>query len=303
MTRAKLANIVKLIGTIATAVMAIWLGPTALGTLDQKIAQTLIVGCALALNAAQWSQVQNVFLSIATVGGLLLTFLAMKIPHGGAMGAIVPVALAVWTDLAKALGKPQVSVTQDFVEFDPDRIFKQAVVESQGPRDPQKGAVTSGVMFILGMALTLLGVVAVLLFAPPAKAETSPQFGGCFDSGKVCLGPSATISVGQFNLSTSKFQGGVIPGVGYGLTYAPDQWYATGLSLYASFLVGQGTANTLTPSLMFSFANYVRIGAGLAMAEQASGPVSQQWLLQFGLGSDFGGSPAYVKAATARANQ
>jgi hypothetical protein len=55
---------------------------------------------------------------------------------------------------------------------------------------------------------------------------------------------------------------------------------------------------------MLSFANYVRLGAGVAITEQPSGPTAKQWLLLFGLGSDFGGSPNYVKQqAAARAAQ
>lgn len=171
-------------------------------------------------------------------------------------------------------------------------------------RDLEKGSASTAILDLF-VIIALAAGVGLLLFWPMiVRAETSPQFGGCVDQGRVCFGPSATISVGQFNLSTSKFSGGVIPGVGYGATFAPDQWYATGLSLYASFLVGQGSANALTPSLMLSFANYVRLGAGVAITEQPSGPTAKQWLLLFGLGSDFGGSPNYVKQqAAARAAQ
>jgi hypothetical protein len=135
-----------------------------------------------------------------------------------------------------------------------------------------------------------------------ADAQVSTQFGGCFAGGDVCLGPSASITVGEFNLSTSKFAGGVIPGVGYGATYRSSEWYAAGAALYLSFVVGQGQPNQAVPALMFSFANYVRLGVGVSVVEQASGPAQTQWKLFFGLGSDFGGSPKYVKSQLAPAS-
>jgi hypothetical protein len=155
-------------------------------------------------------------------------------------------------------------------------------------------------MGLLRDALILMSLVALLsvafLYACTAKADTGPQFGGC-PTPTLCLGPSATVTVGQFDFATSKFSGGLMPGIGYGATYAPGSWYATGLDLYLSFQVGQGQPNQATPSLMLSFANYLRTGVGVAIVEQETGPVKTAWRLLFGLGSDFGGSPAYVQAA------
>ena len=140
-------------------------------------------------------------------------------------------------------------------------------------------------------AAAALVLVGSLLLA--GQAQASPEFGGCIRNGAVCFGPSATVTVGQFNFSTSKFSGGIVPGVGYGATYAPTEWYATGLAGYLAFTVGRGEPNQAIPSLMLSFANYLRLGAGVSVTE-TSGPVETQWRLLFGLGSDFGGSPKYV---------
>lgn len=137
-----------------------------------------------------------------------------------------------------------------------------------------------------------------LLIAGQARAA-SPEFGGCIRDGAICFGPSATVTVGQFNFATSKFSGGIVPGVGYGATYAPNEWYATGLAGYLAFTVGKGEPNEAIPSLMLSFANYVRVGAGVSITETA-GPVETQWRLLFGLGSDFGGSPKYLRSQGAR---
>jgi hypothetical protein len=146
----------------------------------------------------------------------------------------------------------------------------------------------------LGLLLAAV-VLGVLLLGLVRYAKADSQFGGCFAGGKVCAGPSATVTVGEFNLSTSKFSGGVSPGLGYGLTYMPDAWYATGVAGYLAFSVGGEQPNHARPSLMFSFANYLRIGAGMAITEQPIGTL-KQWSLLFGIGSDFGGSPKYLRA-------
>jgi hypothetical protein len=140
--------------------------------------------------------------------------------------------------------------------------------------------------------LALMLAAMTLLWSGRSLAADS-QFGGCFAGGQLCAGPSATITVGEFNLTTQKFSGGVSPGIGYGMTYAPDAWYATGLSAYLAFTVGGGQPNSARPALMFSFANYVRLGMGMAITERDVG-ILQQWSLLFGLGSDFGGSPTYT---------
>jgi hypothetical protein len=145
--------------------------------------------------------------------------------------------------------------------------------------------------------LAAAALIAALACSAQAEAQ---QFGGCFLQGRACAGPSATISVGVYNATTGKFSGGVVPGLGYGITYAPDQWYAAGLAAYFSFQVGQGQPNQAVPSLMLSFANYIRVGLGVRITERQEpappdAPPGTQWLVFFGLGSDFGGSPKYIR--------
>jgi hypothetical protein len=172
-----------------------------------------------------------------------------------------------------------------------------------GPSDRKgsgydKGSVNPLVLLV-AFAVAVLGIILVSRCA--RADEPAPQFGGCLTS-QLCLGPSAAITIGEFNLATSKFSGGVLPGVGYGATFTPASapWAATGLALYFSFKAGQDGPNQAVPSLMLSFANYVRVGAGVAITE-TSGPVQTQWQLLFGLGSDFGGSPKYVQASSRNA--
>ena len=153
--------------------------------------------------------------------------------------------------------------------------------------------------------LIRLAVLSLILaFAAPALAQTAaPQFGGCFEDGSICLGPSVSVTVGQYNFDSAKFSGGIQPGIGYGVLFAAQQWYKIGLDGYLAFTVSQGTANQAIPALMLSFANYVRVGAGLAIIEKAGGGTLKQPLLMFGFGSNFGGSPEYVKLQAKRAVQ
>jgi len=138
-------------------------------------------------------------------------------------------------------------------------------------------------MMLLGMAAIL---VMLLLFIRCAHADQ--QFGGCSISGVVCAGPAVAVTLGELNLSTSKFSGGISPGVGYGVTLCQDRWYATGAAFYAAFSVGGGKPNSLDPSLMVSFANYLRIGFALPISEKDGGGLNHEFVLRFGIGADFG---------------
>jgi hypothetical protein len=152
--------------------------------------------------------------------------------------------------------------------------------------------------------LSTLLAVALLSTVPPRPARAqSPQFGDCLNEGSTCLGPSASITIGEFNLSTSKFTGGFIPGAGYGATFMADTWHSVGVDLYLSFVVSQSVPNNAIPTLMLSFANYARVGFGYSVTEQSSGPALRQPLLLFGVGSNFGGSSSYVKAQAAAASR
>ena len=176
------------------------------------------------------------------------------------------------------------------------------VTKPNNPRITGKGSVdlVAGGLICLMAAAFLLA----MCWSGRAQAQTptpGPQFGGCFASGTICLGPSAAITVGQFNLSTSKFTGGFIPGAGYGATFMADTWHTVGADLYLSFVVSQGAPNNAIPTLMLSFANYLRVGLGYSITEQSAGAALKQPLLMFGVGSNFGGSTSYVQKQAAKA--
>ena len=225
----------------------------------------------------------NVILLVLIVAAMPIGWLAVSASVSAKVGAVLLVVAALFATVIPAKKKEIV-----------DAIDKSGLPEDEDGADRQKDAGLSSILSVLFL-LALFTGICTILYSATARADDSQQFGGCLAGGDVCLGPSASITVGEFNLSTSKFSGGVIPGIGYGATYRPNEWYATGAALYLSFLVGQGQPNQAVPTLMFSFANYVRLGLGLSVTEQDSGPVSTQWKILFGLGSDFGGSPKYVK--------
>ena len=216
------------------------------------------------------------------LGGLALAWPRIRSLLATAGLATPPGAVAPWNPTRDAGPVPPVALVPNRETISGPDTLPPAGTRS-GADYPGKGGAL------------LIFLVASLLSTTALAQAPSPQFGGCFAQGAVCLGPSASITLGELNLATSKFSGGIIPGVGYGATYAQGEWYATGLAFYFSFKAGQDGPNQAIPSLVLSFANYVRVGTGVAITE-TSGPVQTQWLLLFGLGSDFGGTPKYQQA-------
>lgn len=106
---------------------------------------------------------------------------------------------------------------------------------------------------------------------------------------------TAAVTIGRYE--GGKFSAGLLPGLGYGLVLSPDRWYALGLAAYGQLSVGS-PPNTGALSALVSFANFIRFGVGETWTEQASGPARSSTALLFGLGSDIGGSPKYMKETT-----
>jgi hypothetical protein len=92
---------------------------------------------------------------------------------------------------------------------------------------------------------------------PPVPPVTSSSFGGCPTS-KVCFGPWVSVNLMAANLTSGKIEASFSPGVGYGVTGWPGQWYSLGFAL-------TGDANPSSQQAqvggIFSFANgYLHIG-------------------------------------------
>jgi len=138
-----------------------------------------------------------------------------------------------------------------------------------------------------------------ILAASQAHAQTSPPAGGCF-SPTLCVGPSASLTVAAFNLTTSQFSGGVSPGIGYGLTYTPPTaaWAAVGVDVYASLRLGQGQPNQANFALMFHGLNvYVGIGPSIVQGP----PTIVQWSIFAGPGVSVQSAGKVYEQAAARA--
>jgi hypothetical protein len=152
------------------------------------------------------------------------------------------------------------------------------------------------------LVLALSTATLLCLICPRKTFAAGPQFGGCIvwedeakTSCKIETGPSVAVTVGKYQ--EGKFSAGLLPGIGYGATLYPERWYAVGLALYGQLQVGGSEPSSGAFSGLLSFANYVRLGGGKTWVEQSSGPAKGPWCLLFGLGTDFGGSPSYVRDA------
>jgi hypothetical protein len=144
--------------------------------------------------------------------------------------------------------------------------------------DPSRGHATPTMLMLLAFATLAICASAAIAFAQPA----SPPAGGCF-SPTLCVGPSASLTVAAFDLTTSQFSGGVSPGIGYGLTYTPPTaaWAAVGVDVYASLRLGQGQPNQANLALMLHGLNvYVGVGPSIIQGP----PTIVQWSIFAGPG-------------------
>ena len=94
---------------------------------------------------------------------------------------------------------------------------------------------------------------------PPPPAPVTPStFGGCNRPGTFCAGPWVSLNLMAANISKGTLEGSFSPGLGYGITGWPGQWWSVGFAL-------TGNANPATQQAevggIFSFANgYLHIG-------------------------------------------
>lgn len=120
-------------------------------------------------------------------------------------------------------------------------------------------------------------------FCLGARADEAPPtrlVGGCNLSGKICFGPSLTVSLTAYDFSHKTVVASFSPGLGYGVTFNQNKWNAVGLDIYVQMQTGAQEGVTL--SALFKFANgYGRVGVAWRVL---SGEKS--WLLPVGLGFD-----------------
>jgi hypothetical protein len=170
--------------------------------------------------------------------------------------------------------------------------------------------------FLLVLALSFVASYAFLAATQahaqtpspsPQTAPTSPQLGGCVASGSVCFGTAADVVLTKIGLSSGNkgISGGFSTGVGYGVTVAPDKFYATGLDLFMNVnLSGSaGLASRVSPALMLHAMNYLFFGVvmDITAPTDVSTSYGTGWSLLLGFGSTITSiTPGYAKAEAAR---
>jgi hypothetical protein len=237
----------------------------------------------------------------AAASAIWLAHLGIDLPTK--VSATLVLATTLLTSLKSALAK-----ADELVEILPipegttsTTTTTTTTTEKSDPPRP-----VSGGYFSVGGALWLLAltIVLALLAQGYARAEapsSSPPAGGCFTP-RLCVGPSASLSVASFNLATSNFAGGASPGIGYGATFTPSTapWAAVGLDIYASTKIGQGVPNQASFSLMLHWMN-VYVGIGPSVIQGSSGkPVTVQWSVLAGPGVSIQSAQSSYRASAAQ---
>ena len=172
------------------------------------------------------------------------------------------------------------------------------------PRFPSRGAVRLPLWAAVGI---IAGLLCLLAAFARADTPTSPQLGGCVASGAVCFGTAADVVLTKVGLSSSNkgISGGFSTGVGYGVTVAPDKFYATGLDLFLNVnLSGSaGLASRVSPALMLHMMNYLFLGVvmDITAPTDVSTSYGTGWSLLLGFGSTITSiTPGYAKVEAAR---
>lgn len=98
--------------------------------------------------------------------------------------------------------------------------------------------------------------------APADPAPVTPTIGGCFASGKWCVGPTVALTLTAVNLTTQHIEAGFSPGVGVGVTYQKGTWSSAGLGAFFNLTPGsQGIPDNASGALLGSLLNgYLRVG-------------------------------------------
>jgi hypothetical protein len=269
MQNAQFKHLLGLLATLFTAVLAIWVGPTAVGDTTAKITQSIIVAAGLIFTVSKITEKKQMILGGITILGTILTFVAMKLPAGSAALGMVPTLFAVLTNLKTALGGP-------------------------GSEVSSKGGSGIGPF---SAALVLFGLLSLGL-GGKAQAATSAYWDGLtyVVSETWTCSPVAALTGYQLNLKTTTFQQGVSLGAGFGCRY-------TGLSVPLSIeAVGGFAANTNAPNavqgnLILVVADNFGVGPGTQVfKDPVTGGYTGQMLVSFFLTGSWASTVAQSKA-------
>jgi hypothetical protein len=177
--------------------------------------------------------------------------------------------------------------------YRPQPFCYQSPPRPKSPPPPRlvtrRDAWTWLVLASLGIALAL-----VLLWPACARADSTPQLGGCIDTANTwCVQPATAVGW-QLNLKTFDVKNAAVL-VGYSLVHRVG--FAVGVGLYGGVGLSADAPNAPQGHLLVSLANFGAIGIGVQRATFASG--STAWQAVFGLygNLNFGGTPTYVMEA------
>lgn len=193
-----------------------------------------------------------------------------------ALWGVVYYLVGPW--MKRQTGRPILVTIGEWITQDTHRPPKPG---AEKPADPPKGY---GLIFALAVVALILGGL-MLLWPPQARAD-DPKFGGCLArSPATCFAPAVSVNVLAMSLADGTLTSTFDPGIGYGVTFASDRWYKTGLSTTVAFPT-YDAGRRLMPSAILSFAEYARLGVGCPLYVQ--GGFSRNGFLLLGFGSDFG---------------
>ena len=267
-----LKHIIGIIGTGLTTILAIWFGPTVPANPDlaAQIAQTLIVALALFLPAAKMSVVEKCFTAVAGTLATVLFFVAAKIPSGSAWATVIPVIVAVVTDLKTAWndGDPTGSVTINplgggktacFVALALGSLWLASPASAQEP-DPIPPTSTCPQLAICVGKFTIQPTAALAYQIIPSTGE--------WKQGASLIG--ITIVTDQFGLPIG-LGGFCGSGFGAGIPNGVSAWQCSGgvlVTNWGALLIGDQTYKDLQGGshwqMVLSFAGTLTMGGTTA---------------------------------------
>jgi hypothetical protein len=92
----------------------------------------------------------------------------------------------------------------------------------------------------------------------PEPPPVTPAHSGCLKNGKLCFGPTFSLTVAAINLTTKKVEGSFAPGIGVGMTLNPGLWSSVGVDFYLN--LDPGAQNASGAILVKLLNGYVRAG-------------------------------------------
>lgn len=122
----------------------------------------------------------------------------------------------------------------------------------------------------------------------PADVVYTRRFGGCSRAGLVCAGPTVSVALVGYDLSTKKLQTGIMPGLGYGVNLWANKWHTVGIGVYAAIRQTEDSTTNGMFSFLVSFAEYVRLGIARDVTSATDvAPARGSWVVLGGFGADF----------------